>query len=171
MEPNEFFLTTLSRAEGVFKRALEGLTTEEMRAQPGGDGSNPIGWLAMHLTRVQDGWLSRIQGKESEWDQSGWAGKFGLEADAPQWTPENVHTFDAQSVDLLIGYWDAVRARTDEYVGKLKPKDFDTELPPSRPGAPPMTIAQMLALILGDNVQHIGQIAYLRGLVKEHGWY
>ena len=32
-------------------------------------------------------------------------------------------------------------------------------------------IAQALALILGDNIQHIGQIAYLRGLIKEQGWY
>ena len=171
MEAGEFFLTTLSRAEGVLKRALDDLSVEDLRAQPSGAGSNPIGWLAMHLTRVQDGWLSRVQGIDSEWDSEGWAARFGIEGESPQWSPENVHAFDPQDAETLLAYWTAVRTRTDRYVGSLKPEDLDHELPPGRPGAPPMTIAHVLALILGDNIQHIGQIAYLRGLIKEHGWY
>jgi uncharacterized damage-inducible protein DinB len=171
MEANEFFLTALSRSEGTLKRALDGLSPEDLRAQPAGTGSNPIGWLTMHLTRVQDGWLSRAQGMDSEWDDAGWGAKFGIQGEASQWSPENVHTFDPKNAETLMAYWTAVKARTDRYAGSLKAADLDDELPVGRSGAPPMTIAQVLALILGDNVQHIGQIAYLRGLVKEQGWY
>ena len=171
MEASEFFLTALSRSEDTLKRALDGLSPEDLRAQPAGSGSNPIGWLTMHLTRVQDGVLSRAQGRGNEWDEGGWGDRFGIHGEVPQWSPENVHTFDPKDAETLMAYWTAVRARTDQYVGGLKAADLDRELPPARPGAPQMTVAQALALVLGDNVQHIGQIAYLRGLVKEQGWY
>ncbi len=171
MQANEFFDMALTRAEGALKRALDDLSPEELRAQPAGPGSNPIGWMAWHLTRVQDGVISRLQGVETEWDASGWAARFGIEGEVPQWTPANVHEFDPVDATTLLGYYDAVRARTSAYVGGLTADALAVEQEPFRPGAPPMTVVQMLALVLGDNVQHIGQIAYLRGALKEQGWY
>ena len=171
MDSNLLFSTILNRAENTFKRSLDGLTESELIAQPGGDRSNPIAWLAMHLIRVQDGLLSRVQGKKTEWSEGEWFLKFGLNDEDVQWTPDNVHTFTGASVDLLLNYWGAVKSRTDDFIANLNAEDLDKEFPPMRPGGDPMTLAQILAIVLGDNIQHIGQIAYLRGVIKEHGWY
>lgn len=171
MEPNLLFGTILNRAENTFKRSLDGLTDSELVAQPGGERSNPIAWLAMHLTRVQDNLLSRVQSKKTEWEEGNWSEKFGIVDNEIQWTPDNVHTFTGASAESLISFWDAVKSRTDEFISKLEPNDLDEEFPPMRPGGDSMTLAQILSIVLGDNIQHIGQIAYLRGLIKEHGWY
>ncbi|MDE2765675.1 MAG: DinB family protein [Chloroflexota bacterium] len=171
MNATDFFLTALSRAEATLRRSLEGLEPADLRAQPAGPGSNPIGWMVMHLTRVQDNILSRVQGKETEWDEGGWAAKFGISDDSVQWTPDNVHAFDPQSVETLLAFYEAVRERTGAFVASLSETDLDVEHPALRPGAPPMTLGTMLALILGDNVQHVGQVAFLRGVIKGQGWF
>lgn len=171
MDATGFFLTALSRAEATLRRSLEGLEPDDLRAQPCGEGSNPIGWMVMHLTRVQDNILSRVQDKETEWSENGWAARFGIEDDSVQWTPDNVHTFDPQSVETLLSFYEAVRERTGAFVATLSEADLDVEHPSLRPGGPPMTLGTMLALILGDNVQHVGQVAFLRGMLKGQGWF
>ncbi len=171
MNASAFFKQTLSRAEGTLHRALDGLTTEELRNQPAGADSNPIGWLMWHLARVQDYWLSNVQGVPTEWESSGWADRFGGDPDPRSFKPETVHTFDAPDVATLQAYYAAVRKRTDAYVDTLSPEDFDRELPPMAPGRPAMTVGAVLSLILDDNTQHMGQVAYLRGLLRGHGWY
>ena len=171
MEPNKLLSIVLDRAEATFKRSLDGLSAQELIAQPAGGKSNPIGWLAMHLTRVQDGLLSKCQSKNTEWEDGMWAEKFGLGTKEIQWTPDNVHTFNGATAKLLIDYWDAVKSRTDDFLSSLSSDELDIEYPPMRPNGVPMTLAQILAIVLGDNVQHIGQIAYLRGVIKDHGWY
>ena len=97
--------------------------------------------MAWHLTRVQDGVISRLQGIGTEWDTNGWAARFGIEGEMPQWTPENVHEFDPVDAATLLGYYDAVRARTSAYVGGLTADALAVEQEPFRPGAPPMTVA------------------------------
>ena len=171
MNAADFFITALSRAETTLRRSLDGLDPADLRAQPAGDGSNPIGWLVMHLTRVQDNILSRVQGKETVWNEDGWAAKFGVSDDSVQWTPDNVHTFDPQSVETLLSFYEAVRERTAAFAASLSETDLDVERSGLRPGAPPMTLGTILALILGDNIQHVGQIAFLRGLLKGQGWF
>jgi len=171
VEVKDYFKATLTRAENTLLRALDGLSPDDLRKQPAGPGSNPIGWLAWHLSRVQDGWMTRIAGGKQEWEEHGWAAKFGFNGDPPQYTPDNVHTFDGMNAELLLGYYKAVRARTDARLDALTSADYDRELPPPAPGRPAMTVGAVLALIMGDNLQHIGQIAYLRGLIKGQGWY
>jgi hypothetical protein len=42
---------TFDRVGGIFLRALDGLSIEQLRKQPAGPESNPIGWIAFHLSR------------------------------------------------------------------------------------------------------------------------
>ena len=58
---------TLERIGGVLLRALDGLSVEQLRSQPAGPDSNPIGWLAFHLSRVHDSNFSNLLGKEQAW--------------------------------------------------------------------------------------------------------
>ena len=53
----------------------------------------------------------------------------------------------------------------------LTDADFDRDCPGANPNQPSRTVRELLAIIVNDNVQHIGQIAFLRGMVRGQGWY
>lgn len=87
-------------------------------------------------------------------------------------TPEEMRAFRAPDVATLIAYYEKVRARTNVFLDELT--DADLERPVQKPGASatgetvPMTVR--LSDLIRDDVQHTGQIAYLRGLFRSHGW-
>lgn len=133
-------------------------------------GANTVAWLIWHLTRVQDDHLAELQGSEQVWTGEGWAKRFALPF-------EPAATGYGQSADevaavrsdaaLLAGYHDAVHARTLGYLATLAEVDFarivDTRW------TPPVTLAVRLVSVLADDLQHVGQAAYLRGLAERSG--
>ena len=172
MESPQFFLYALNYADKALRRALEELTPEELRMQPAGPDSNPIGWLAWHLTRVQDNSGSALLGKELAWVADGWHEKFGLGSDSRKFTGftiEEVKAFDPIDGKTLLGYYECVNGHTQELVNRLTTEGMSKEIP-ADPGRP-NTVGTRLAVAMGDNIQHIGQISYVMGLIKGHGWY
>ncbi len=170
MNAAELYLDAMGRADGTLRRALEDLTVDDLRSQPAGPGSNPIGWLVWHVSRGRDGLASGITGTERIWETEGWAARFGMDGEVPHFEPDNVHTFDPKDPETLVGYFSAAAERAFDAVRGLSDEDLAREVP-TRPGRPPAPIASRLALSLFDNIQHIGQVAYLRGLIREQGWF
>ena len=171
MSSIDLFINAIGRSDADLKRALDGLTTEDLRKQPAGEGSNPIGWLVWHLTRTRDNIVANISGGTSVWEREGWGKRFGMEGELPRFTPEDVHLFDPRGFETLVGYFDAVAEQTAKVVGALADADMDRLIESNIPGRPAQTITARLGVILNDNIQHIGQVAFLRGLVRGHGWY
>ena len=68
---------------------------------------------------------------------------------------------------LLEGYYDAVHARTIDYLGTLTEPDFARIVDTS--WDPPVTLAVRLVSILSDDLQHAGQASFLRGIAKRSG--
>ncbi len=173
----EFMKELLDDNEYVLMNALEGLTAEELHRQPDPD-SNPIGWLMWHLSRTQDRLVAVVQGLEEEWFSGSWYEKFGRDPNprgrdtGRGQTPEEMRAFRAPNVATLSAYYEKVRARTNAFLDSLT--DADLERPVPKPGASatgetvPMT--ERLSDLIRDNVQHTGQIAYLRGLIRGNGW-
>ena len=171
MNAIDLYFDALNRADGILRRALEGLTYEELRLQPAGEGSNSIGWMVWHMTWVRDFITAGATGEPSLWETDGWAGRFGMEARPPRFTPENVHTFDPKDLETLTGYFEAVAEKTAAVVRGLSPDDLDRLLPPATPDRPPQSVGSRFGAILNDNIQHAGQVAYLRGVIREQGWF
>ena len=171
MSASGLYLEAIRRSDSDLKRALDGLTTEDLRSQRAGPGSNPIGWLVWHLTRTRDNIVSSIAGERSVWEREGWGQRFGMEGELPRFSPEDVHTFDPKDFGTLVGYFDSVADQTAKVIAALSDSDMDREVASTIPGRPPQPVLARLGVILNDNIQHIGQIAYLRGLIREHGWY
>ena len=67
------------------------------------------------------------------------------------------------SPDLLTGYYDAVCERTDEVLSSLSDSDFDRVV--DERWDPPVTLAVRVVSMLNDVTQHIGQAAYLKGIL------
>ncbi|WP_104522980.1 mycothiol transferase [Blastococcus atacamensis] len=151
----------------MFLSNLDGLGIEDLhrRVAP---GANPISWLAWHLLRVQDDHVAEITGREQVWTAQGWVERFGL----PFGPGETGYGFDRDqvsavripAVDSLTGYAGAVHAQSAEYLRGLTDDDLDRVLDDA--WDPPVTVGMRLVSVIGDDLQHLGQIGYVRGLLR-----
>ena len=69
----------------------------------------------------------------------------------------------AESADALTGYYDAVRARTTQFLADIEPAGLDRVV--DTRWDPPVTLGVRLVSIADDCIQHVGQAAYVRGLL------
>lgn len=172
MELHEMVLAGYESVLGSLERILDGLTEEDLNWQPT-PNCNSIGWLVWHLTRAQDGVLSAILGEEQLWIKDGWHAKFGRPADARDsgagHTPQEVAAFKSPDAETLLGYYRATLERTKRYLPTLSKADLDKTVE-GMPFQPPPTVGTMLVIILGDDLQHTGQAAYVKGLRQGFGW-
>lgn len=118
---------SFGRIREVVHEAVEGLTDEELAARVDPD-ANTVAWLVWHLTRVQDDHLADAFDTDQLWTSDGWADRFGLpfpkRATGYGQTSEQVGAVRAPA-ELLLGYHDAVHARTEELVRTLTNADLD----------------------------------------------
>ena len=86
------------------------------------------------------------------------------------WTADQVAAWKPPAKDILLGYYQAVRASAREYLASLTTADLEKQVV-FPPGAEPRTTASALGQMTWDIVSHGGQIAFLRGLYKGMGWH
>lgn len=170
MQAQELIINIFERISQELDKALNGLTQEDVNKQPSHD-TNSIGWLMWHLTRYQDKSIKDLLGEEQLWISDKWHIKFNRTAD-PQdlgggHTPEDLAAFKSPDVQVLLSYHHAVLEQTRKYVGKLSEAELDRKL--DNPRWP--TVGARLEGLISDNYQHVGQIAYVRGLLKGKGWW
>ncbi|MEJ5944237.1 DUF664 domain-containing protein [Pseudokineococcus basanitobsidens] len=169
MDVGALLQEVLGRARALAPSVVEGLAAEEL-ARPPQAGANTIAWLVWHQARVMDDHLADAAGREQVWtaeqDGDSWARRLGLDLPAEDTgyghSPAEVLRVRA-SADLLAGYADAVGARADEVVRDLRPADLDRVV--DEAWDPPVTYGVRLASVAADCLQHLGQAAYVRGLL------
>ena len=176
MQTTAAIADALDRVRIILHNNLSDLTPEELA-----EGPHPsIGWLAWHLARVQDTQISMLQGVGQAWTDDGWHQKFGMPPEPRDYSPGHVQmpeviaAFHAaihiQGAQTILDYHDAVRVRTLAYLDTLSEVDLDRVLDEPRFDPLP-TVGVRLVSICEDNLQHAGQVAYLKGLLREGGWY
>jgi hypothetical protein len=167
MQSRDALTYAFSQVEGTLRSCLDGLTAAQLTERPGPD-ANPIGWLAWHLLRVQDDHVAEVAGSEQVWTGQGFARRFDLPLDDSA-TGYGMSTDDVAAVRvedpaLLVEYSAAVHARTAEFLAGLSDGDLDRVVDDSYD--PPVTLGVRLVSVLGDDLQHLGQIGYVRGLLS-----
>jgi hypothetical protein len=143
----------------------DGLTDDESSYRPTAD-ANSIAWLLWHSARVQDFQVADIAGVEQAWTRDGWVDRFGL--DLPPDDTGYGHTADDVAkvwapAELLAGYYLAVHQLTLDYVAGVTGAELARII--DRGWDPPVTASMRLVSIIDDCAQHLGQAAYLRGIV------
>ena len=145
--------------------AVEGLDEAALTHRVGGS-ANSIAWLVWHLTRVQDDHVADAAGSEQVWTAQDWVTRFGLPF-PPEATGYGQGSDEVAAVragaDLLLGYYDAVHERTLQYLGEITDADLDRIV--DRRWDPPVTLGVRLVSVADDSLQHVGQAAYVRGLL------
>ncbi len=172
MEWQELLKDGYGRMLLVLEKALDGLSEDDLNQQPHPD-SNSIGWLAWHLTRVQDHHIADLMGEEQLWVRDGWHAKFKRASDPSdigfRHRSEDVAAFKSPGAAIFLEYHRAVLDRSTHYISTLSAADLDREL--NEPWFQPLpTVGVRLVSVISDGLQHAGQVAYLRGLLKGKGW-
>jgi len=156
----------------ILERALDGLTPDDLDKQPHPD-SNSMGWLTWHLTRYQDDRIAEFMREDQLWVSERWYAQFNRSEDPKDTgighSSEEVREFRSPGVATLLGYHRAVRERTKLYILSLSLADLDREISDPRFQRQPK-LGGYLVGVLSDNLQHAGQVAYLRGFLKGKGW-
>ncbi|QMU76986.1 DUF664 domain-containing protein [Streptacidiphilus sp. PB12-B1b] len=162
----DLLIDAFGRVREVVRETLHGLTADEL-GQRVQEGSNPIGWLVWHLTRVQDDHLADAAGTEQVWHADGFEKRFelGYSAGATGYGhgDAEVAAFGGVSAELLAAYHDAVHDRTTAYLSGLDDGDLARVVDES--WQPPVTLAARLVSVVSDDLQHAGQAAFVRGLL------
>jgi hypothetical protein len=177
MDIRELIIGSFEDYWGRFDRALEGLTSEDLAWQPQPE-CNPISFIAWHMARVEDRFFHHFaQGTEEVWVTNNWYTQFGLEPTdhGVGSTMEQVLTFPAISPEMLAGYLGDVRRDTRAFLLEFQLEDLDVV--PGRPAFPPDTprdsnkwpMGRMFRQLFGELNQHLGQVDYIRGMIKGFG--
>jgi uncharacterized damage-inducible protein DinB len=166
MDIGELLTDALGRVRDQVPEIVAGLDVDELAWRPDG-GANSVAWLLWHLTRIEDDHIAEVAGTEQVWTASGWYDRFELPfpPQAHGWghTAEEVGQVQVDG-DLLAGYHAETAARAIEYVGPLTAEDLDRVV--DERWDPPVTLGVRLVSVLGDIHQHVGQAAYVRGLLE-----
>jgi uncharacterized damage-inducible protein DinB len=166
MDVQDLLTELFGRVDAHVHRVVEGLDPEALRRSPA-PGTNPVGWLVWHLTRVQDHHIAEVAGQPQVWVGGDWAARFGLEPDPDNngygHSADDVAAVQPESGSALVEYHDAVTAQTGRFLATITPDDLDGIV--DRRWDPPVTLAVRLISIADDDIQHAGQAAYVRGLL------
>jgi len=121
------------------------------------------------LTRVQDRIIADLAGEQQVWMKDEWYTRFNRTPDPSDsgsgHKSEDVAAFKSPDVATLLKYHRAVLEQSKRYLGGLSTTELERKI--DHPVFP--TVAAFLVTVLNDNIQHIGQVAYLRGLLKTSG--
>ncbi len=166
MSSSELLADGFGRIRERVHAVVDAMTADQLayRADP---EANSIGWLVWHLTRVQDDHIADAAGTDQVWLAGGWQERFGLplepHATGYAHTAEEVAAVRVESHELLTGYHDEVYQATIDFVGGLGDGDFARVVDES--WDPPVTLGVRLVSVLSDDLQHVGQAAFVRGLI------
>lgn len=173
--PARLLADAFDRVHDDLHAVLGDIDAEALTWRPGPD-ANSIAWLTWHLTRVQDDHISGVAGRldvaggQQVWLTDGWYERFNLPFDRMAHGYGQSSSDVAQvavSAELLLGYHDAVHAHCHRVLGHLRSQHYD-QIVDTR-WTPHVSAGVRLISIVNDTTQHVGQVAYLRGLWDNRG--
>ncbi|HET8665419.1 MAG TPA: DUF664 domain-containing protein [Nocardioides sp.] len=166
MRTSELLTDAIDRVREQVPGLVEGLDEDDLAWRPDPE-SNSIAWLLWHLTRIEDDHVAEVAGTGQAWLDEGWMARFELPL------PAEDHGFGHSSEqmaavrasgELLAGYHAAVAERASSYLATLTDADLDRVV--DERWDPPVTLGVRLVSVVCEVNQHVGQAAYVRGLLE-----
>jgi len=165
MELKDYIKSTLDGTTRSSNRVLDTLTQQELTWRPA-SGCNSMGLILFHIIRSEDSFVQgALQGKPHIWVSAGWCKTCNMAEDeaGSRYNVEQINEFQALEMKDLMAYYDDVRKNTLDYLSGLSLDEFDRQvkLPFGE-----FTVAGIFSLIVSHTAQHLGEISYLRGLLR-----
>jgi hypothetical protein len=169
MDIRELLTDVFGRIEELYADVAGGLDIATLHHRPNGTG-NSIAWLLWHAARVQDDHVGDLAGVDQAW-YTGWQERFALPLPVGDTgfghTTDEVDQVQVDGVDPLLGYQADVQRMTLDYIGRVDEASLGKVV--DRDWSPPVTAGVRLVSVQGDCLQHLGQAAYLKGLLGMSG--
>jgi uncharacterized damage-inducible protein DinB len=166
VDTSALLIELYGRVPPLAREATDGLRAGDLTERPAAN-ANSIAWLIWHVARVQDHHISELLETDQLWLTGPWAAGFGLPPDPTNTGyghgPEDVASVQAAGPSVLLDYLDAADARTQSFLAGVSADDLDRVV--DRRWNPPVTMGVRLVSIADDCLQHVGQAAYVRGLL------
>ena len=166
MDVASLLLELYGRIPPLARGAVDGVDRDRLTERPT-SGANTMAWLVWHVARVQDDHVAELIDADQLWVGGDWARRFGLDPDPSNTgfghSAQEVATVRPDRPEVLLEYLDAVHGRTRTILEGLVPADLDRIV--DRRWDPPVTLGVRLVSVADDNLQHLGQAAFLRGLL------
>ena len=173
MKWQELIAETYRRMSKEYENILDGLTPDDLHKRPAPD-ANTIGWLLWHTARSYDRTLGDVMYGEQVWTKEKWYKKFNRSSDPNdtgyRHTFEEVGKFRVPDINTLRDYQRAVIKASIEYIEKLTEDELDRECPLSTHPGTTESAGMRIVGNINDCYQHLGQAAFVRGLIKGQGW-
>ncbi len=164
-------IEAFGRTPDLVTRALDGLSDADLTRRIDPD-ANTVAWLVWHTARMQDGQIASAKGAldrddaEQAWTAKGFADRFHLPVADREvgygMTSDQVASIVAPA-DLLREYHAAVADVTTTFLESLDDADYERIV--GEHWDPPVTLLARLVSIEQDAVQHLGQAAFVRGVL------
>ncbi|MFJ9030017.1 DUF664 domain-containing protein [Streptomyces sp. NPDC102274] len=163
----DLLIDAFGRIQETVHEVVDGLSLDELAVRLD-EGANSIAWLIWHLTRVQDDHIADAAGTEEVWIAQEWSERFELpfsrRSTGYGHSPKDVASLDGVTGELLVEYHDAVHERTVKYLGTLKDPDLGRVVDDA--WTPAVTLGVRLVSVISDDLQHVGQAAFIRGWLE-----
>jgi hypothetical protein len=165
MDSPVVFADAFERIRSLLVEIVDGLSEEHLAVRLEGSG-NSIAWLAWHLARIQDDHVAGAFGVEQVWVRDGWYERMNLPLAIGNTgfgnSTEQVSSVRAPA-ELLIGYHEAVCGQTLRMLSSLPVSRLDDIVDENYD--PPVSLGVRLMSVISDDLQHLGQAAFIRGLL------
>ena len=173
MKWQDLIAETYRRLSEEYENVLDGLTIDDLHKRPAKD-ANTIGWLLWHTARSYDRTVGDVMHGEQLWTKDKWYIKFNRNSDPNDTgylhSPREVGHLYIPDIETLRDYQRAVIKVSIEYIKKLSEEELDRDCPISNHPGTTATAGRRIIGNINDCYQHLGQAAYVRGLIKGQGW-
>jgi len=165
MDSIAFITNCLAQAHLRLMATCYDLSSEQLVWRPAPTANN-IGFILWHLVRNEDARVTNTGKLGADlWATGSWHEKFGQPTTAPDPGDRmGLRALAIPSLDVLVGYAEAVHQRTLGYLAVLTPDSLDKLPDPARPE---YDVSGSLRHLITHKNNHHGQIDYLRGLQDE----
>jgi len=160
----------LNEAFEKLERALMGMNEDELSWKPTLQ-SNSIDWMVWHMARVEDNLVNVVlRDVGSMWERDGWGEKLGIEfaGAGAGMSMEEIRKIGRIDVEVAMAYYGAVRENTWTYF-EQEMVEADRERVVGFAQFKGWTGGCVLGRLVCEEAEHLGQIEYLRGMMRGLG--
>lgn len=157
----------LDEAFDKLNRALDGLSDDELRWQPTLH-ANSIDWMVWHMARVEDNLVNVVlQNHDPIWESDGWSERLGISyaGAGAGMTMNEIRDLGHIDIAEVMEYYRTIRTETSDYFERVMRAD-DLSRVIEHTNFRGWTGAQILGRLLCEEAEHLGQIEYLRGMMR-----
>ena len=147
------------------------LSDEQLRWSPS-PGAHCLAFALWHIARCDDNYLrAHMQGRPEIWDEEGWAGRWGMDAEST-----GMLLSDEEAADLtfppkedILAYAKRVWDEIEEFVAGLGPEEIAQPVGHVE-RTTGLSRGQLITThIYGHDNRHMGEMEYIKGLLGLRG--